>query len=603
MKKESLNIVVVGHVDHGKSTLIGRLLFDTNSLPKEEIERVKKISEEKGKIFEYAFLLDAFEEEQKQGITIDITKLQFSTEFRDYVIIDAPGHKEFLKNMISGASQGDAALILIDCKEGVREQSRRHGFILSLLGIKNVFVVVNKMDLVSYSEEAYNSVKSEFTEFLSELGVKPKGFIPLSALNGENLVTKSENLSWYKGPTVIEAIDNLEIVKSIESQSLRLPIQDVYKFDNRRIIAGRIESGFIKKGDEVVIYPSLKESKIVSIESFGTNEEKLYGEVGESVGIILEDEFFNKRGEVIVKKSDLLKPKKGFEFTASLFWMGAEPLNKEKEYKLKLATEESLIKIKKINRVFDTSTLKNQNDSDFIKKNDVGEVVIESKTELSIDLFSEIANTGRFVLVDGYDVSGGGIIVGNKLEQEKIKSKNSEKVIREPLVTKEEREKLLGKSKIIWLRGLPGAGKNEIAIHLERKLFDIGKKTYYINSSIIEDFNKNKLEIIEREDKNKNKELATLARILLESGLTAIITSITAKEEERKEIRKILGEGNYIEIFIDTEKEICIERSNGNKLAKEYYYEKEGKMVNYIKINKKDFSIEEKAKEILELVK
>ena len=193
--RERLNIVAVGHVDHGKSTLIGRLLYDTNSLPDGAIEKVKRISKENGKPFEYAYLLDAFEEEQKQGITIDTTNLHFSTDKRDYIIIDAPGHKEFLKNMISGASSAEAAFLMIDAQEGIQEQSRRHGYILSLLGIKKIFVVVNKMDLVDYSESVYNEIRQKFDKFLSNLNIFPIEYIPVSAFNGENIVAKSDSLT------------------------------------------------------------------------------------------------------------------------------------------------------------------------------------------------------------------------------------------------------------------------------------------------------------------------------------------------------------------------------------------------------------------------
>ncbi|MGL4772272.1 MAG: sulfate adenylyltransferase subunit 1 [Clostridium sp.] len=414
-----MNIVVVGHVDHGKSTLIGRLLYDTNSLPLDAIERVRNISKEKGKAFEYAYLLDAFEEEQKQGITIDTTNIKFRSDLRDYVIIDAPGHKEFLKNMISGASNAEGALLIIDSNEGVQEQSKRHGYILSLLGIKKVFVVINKMDLVSYSEEVYDRISKDFGKFLGELGVEPLGFIPISALNGENLVNKSENLSWYKGGTVLESIDSIEESKGDDNKPFRLPIQDVYKFDHRRIIAGRVESGSLSVGDEVVVYPSLKETVVESIEQWNGRGDKKSIHVKESVGITFRDEFFNKRGEVVVKKGEE-KPLVGQVFTSSVFWMGRENLVKGKKYKIKLVTSETECEIIGINKIVDTSSLENLDGREYIRRNEVGEVTIKTKEELTFDLFSNINTTGRFVIVDGYDVSGGGIVTSLVKDERKI---------------------------------------------------------------------------------------------------------------------------------------------------------------------------------------
>ncbi|MBR1859242.1 MAG: GTP-binding protein, partial [Selenomonadaceae bacterium] len=296
-----LKIVFVGHVDHGKSTIIGRLLYETHSLPQGVIDKVQRIADETGKNFEYAYLLDAFAEERQQGITIDMTQIQFSTEKRDYLIIDAPGHKEFLKNMISGAANANAAFLVIDAAAGVQEQSRRHAYLLSLLGISKIYVIVNKMDLVNYSEERFNDVVTDMKKFLEPLNVKPKEFIPISGFIGDNVTSKSSKLSWYNGETLINTLDLIENDENIKNKSLRLPIQDVYKFDDRRIIAGRIESGQLKIGDKIKIYPEGRETKITEIAYWLEKDKKDTAAAGESVGIIVEDEFFNKRGEIITK--------------------------------------------------------------------------------------------------------------------------------------------------------------------------------------------------------------------------------------------------------------------------------------------------------------
>lgn len=408
--REVLKIVVVGHVDHGKSTVIGRLLYDTKSLPEGAIEKVKRISKDKGKPFEYAYLLDALEEEQKQGITIDTTQLQFRTKQRDYVIIDAPGHKEFLKNMISGAANAEAALLVIDANEGIQEQSKRHGYLLSLLGIQKVYVLINKMDLIDYSQIAFNAIKSEMNEFLHDLHVYPLKYIPVSAFYGENIAAKSNKMPWYQGESVLQAIDLFEKDKELDKSALRFPIQDVYKFDNRRIIAGRIETGALRIGDEILISPSNKLTRVKSIEAWRQVDRKDVVSAGMSVGITVEDEFFNQRGEFITH------PENGAHiadsFKANVFWMGKNSLLPHKEYKLKLVTQEVPCEVYAITKVIDATTLAHNEHAEEIKTNDVAEVIIRTKQPICFDEFKRNHITGRFVLVDGYDVSGGGIVSG-----------------------------------------------------------------------------------------------------------------------------------------------------------------------------------------------
>src|SRR3990167_1048394 len=265
---DNLNIVIVGHVDHGKSTLLGRLYADTGSLPDGKLEKVQAICRQQGKEFEYAFLFDAFLEEQEQGITIDTARTFFIWKGRQYIIIDAPGHKEFLKNMISGAARAEAALLLIDALEGVQEQSKKHGYLLSLLGVGQVAVIVNKMDLVGYRQDVYEAIEKEYRAYLERLQVTPERFVPVSARLGGNVASPSEHMPWYSGPTVLETLSLFRKETSNELSPLRFPVQDVYKFDARRIIAGRIASGTLRIGDRLVFSPSNKSAIIKSIEQF-----------------------------------------------------------------------------------------------------------------------------------------------------------------------------------------------------------------------------------------------------------------------------------------------------------------------------------------------
>ena len=405
-----LKIVFVGHVDHGKSTIIGRLLYETHSLPQGIIDKVQKIADETGKDFEYAYLLDAFAEERQQGITIDMTQIQFSTDKRDYLIIDAPGHKEFLKNMISGAANANVAFLVIDAQAGVQEQSRRHAYLLSLLGISQIFVLVNKMDLVSYSQERFNEVVADMETFLQPLKVKPVAYIPISGFLGDNVTTVSDNLTWYKGNTLINTLDSIQANEGLAQQALRLPIQDVYKFDERRIIAGRIEAGELKVGDTIQIFPEGRKTQIVELASWLPKDKRNAAQAGESVGIIVKDEFFNKRGEIITKIQDN-SPNISNRLRASVFWLGKTPLTIGTKYKLKLATTEVETEVEKILKVVDASSLESSTQANQLKLNDIGEVILKLKRKAAFDTFSQCQATGRFVLVDGYDVSGGGIIL------------------------------------------------------------------------------------------------------------------------------------------------------------------------------------------------
>jgi len=296
---QQLQIVVVGHVDHGKSTLIGRLLYDTDSLPDGKYEEVKAVSEKRGMPMEWSFVLDAFQAERDQAITIDTTQIWFKTEARPYVIIDAPGHREFLKNMISGAALAEAALLVIDAEEGVREQSRRHAYLLHLLGLRLVAVVVNKMDRVGFSADRFHVVKNDIESYLEDIGLSPTCVVPVSARHGDNLANRSDKMSWYDGPTVLAALDEFGSLRALSDRPLRLPVQDIYKFDDRRIIAGRVESGQISVGDTVVFSPSNRTATVATLEAWGPQEPPFQARAGQPVGITLDEQVFVERGDIV----------------------------------------------------------------------------------------------------------------------------------------------------------------------------------------------------------------------------------------------------------------------------------------------------------------
>jgi len=407
-QKRKLAFVIVGHVDHGKSTLVGRLLFDTNSLPQDKIEEIKKTSQSSGEGMKFAFLLDHLKEEREQGITIDTTQIFFKTPQKEYIIIDAPGHTEFVKNMITGASQAEAAILIIDAVEGVREQTRRHAYILSLLGINQIVVVLNKMDLVNYQKEIFEKIKKETKEFLSSIGVNADYYIPISALKGDNITKESEKMDWYQGPTVLESLGSLKKRLFPAGQSLIFPVQDVYQIGQKRIIVGRIEAGELSNGQEIKILSGGKTTKVKSIEKFNGNLEKAYA--GENIGLTIEDPLFVKRGDVICQSLEELTLTDRFE--ANLFWMAREELNKEVAVTLKCATQEITVKVERIKKRIDSSTLRTiEENARKLQNLEVGEVIIKTKTPIAIKKFNDLPEMGRFVLIKNENTCAGGIIV------------------------------------------------------------------------------------------------------------------------------------------------------------------------------------------------
>jgi small GTP-binding protein len=296
-ENKSLPIIIVGHVDHGKSTLIGRLLYDTGCLPPDKFAEIQSSSEMLGKNLEFAFVMDCLEEERSRGITIDTTQTFFKTPKRRYVIIDAPGHKEFLKNMITGTSQAEAALLIIDAFEGIRDQTKRHAYILGMLGLKQVCVLLNKIDLVQYSQDKCVELKNQITDFLNRLNIHPTFVLPISAIHGENIAVSSKKLPWFDGPTVLQALDTFEELK-IEEKPLRFPVQDIYRMDGKKLLVGRVEAGHLKIGESLFLLPEKKKVVVKSIEKF-LEKDVNTASFEESVGVYLKGRHRVERGQIL----------------------------------------------------------------------------------------------------------------------------------------------------------------------------------------------------------------------------------------------------------------------------------------------------------------
>ncbi|MFC1576166.1 sulfate adenylyltransferase subunit 1 [Candidatus Omnitrophota bacterium] len=410
MKEDAIKIVIVGHVDHGKSTLIGRLLLDTDSLPKEKMSEIEKISTELGKSTELAYVTDQLKEERERNITIDTTQIFFKTRKRNYVIVDAPGHVEFIKNMMSGASLTNAAVLIVDAHEGVMEQTRRHLYIINLLGIDKIIVVLNKMDLVGYDEKKFEKVKAELERLFETLGIKTSFMLPVSAREGTNISKASPELDWYKGPSLLEALDSLQLNANREVKPLRLPVQDIYEINNEKIIVGRIESGTIKQNQDIVLLPSLKSATVDSIKIFEAHEIKEAKE-GESIGVTLKESLLVERGEVIVQKEKL--PQLNNRFSGNIFWMSSSPLEINKSFTLRCSTQEITCVAEKIYQRTDTTTFEIiEENSDKLGLNEAGLVQFKTKKPIVVEKFSYIQELGRFVIEDKSNLQGVGIIRG-----------------------------------------------------------------------------------------------------------------------------------------------------------------------------------------------
>lgn len=486
---EQMNIVVIGHVDHGKSTVIGRLLADTNSLPQGKLEQVKASCARTSRPFEYAFLLDALKDEQSQGITIDSARCFFKSDKRKYIIIDAPGHIEFLKNMISGAARAEAAVLVIDAHEGVQENSRRHGYLLSMLGVRQVAVCVNKMDLVDYDQAVFQAIEKEYSAFLEKIGISADVFIPASARAGDNIVGASDRMGWYQGQSVLQAIDAFRKEPVPGDKPFRMPIQDVYKFtsmgDDRRIFAGRIETGSFNLGDEIVFLPSGKKTRVKTIESFNTPAQQ-QARAGQSTGFTIDRQFYIQPGEVVAR-ADQVQPLTGSQIKVNIFWMGNQPMIKGKKYKLKIGTARIAVWLRDIITVLDASDLTTDTNRPQIERHDVAQCVLETLKPIAFDLNTDIAHTGRFVIIDNYEIQGGGVIlekVSTKTDMISEHVARREKAWDRSSITPEARAaRYKQQGTLVLLTGQADTGKKEIAKALEEDLFAAGRNVYYLGIS------------------------------------------------------------------------------------------------------------------------
>ena len=540
---QRMNIVIVGHVDHGKSTVIGRLLADTHSLPEGKLDQVRRQCELNSRPFEYAFLLDALKDEQAQGITIDAARVFFKSNLRHYLILDAPGHIEFLKNMITGAARAEAALLVIDAAEGVQENSRRHGYMMSMLGIRQLAVVVNKMDLVGWDRGVYDRIVREYGAFLDQIGLKPSAFIPVSARGGDNIATRSDELPWYEGSTVLNALDEFRSEPTPVDRPFRMPVQDVYKFtkqgDDRRIVSGTIDSGAVSVGDTVIFYPSGKKSRVKTVEAFNrTTQTK--AEAGWAVGFTLQEQIYITRGELATVEGQP-RPQVTTRLRVSLFWLGKEPMVKRKEYLLKLGSARVTCRVEEVLRVMDASTLGTTEQRNAIQRHDVAECVLRLDRAIACDLAEDVAATSRFVIVDDYEIRGGGIV--REAMTDRQTSVRDRVMLRnykwEPSNIQPEHraEKYNQKASLILVTGEHEHDRKGVAKALEEKLFQDGKVVYFLGignvlygvDADIERKQENRLEHMRR--------LAEVANLMLDAGIILVVAAAELRQDDLEVIK------------------------------------------------------------------
>jgi bifunctional enzyme CysN/CysC len=554
-------IVFVGHVDHGKSTLIGLILTETGSIPEGKIESLRKACAAQGQPFEYAFVLDALSEEQEQNITIDTTQIQFRSGRRDYVVIDAPGHQEFLKNMITGAANADVAVVVIAADEGVREQSRRHGQLLSLLGISEVIVAVNKMDLANFAEDRFRQIEREYDAFLQNLGVSARAFIPLSANSGENVTAKDgDAMAWFTALSLLEALDRLDIVSSTAEMPLRFPIQDVYRMDKRRILTGRIESGTIRVGDQLVFSPHNKTARVATIERWPAAATELAC-AGESIGVTLSDHIFIERGHIASHETDT--PVESNRVHAKVFWIGREPLVASARYRLKLVTQDVECEVVAVANVIDAATLDSAPaERSELRTNEVGEVTLQTRAPLVFDNHDRIPTMGRFVLADGDHLVGGGIVFDAVYTTRKqIKSENI--FWNESDITAPRRAARNGhRGAVVWLTGLSGAGKSTIAGALEKELFQRSMHTYVLDGDNLRHGLNSNLGFAQEDRRENIRRVSEVAKLMADAGTVVITSFISPYRIDRRLAREIALQAGaeFVEIFVNAPLAVCEER-------------------------------------------
>ncbi len=561
-KKQGLSqpfrVVIVGHVDHGKSTLIGRLLHDTGSLPEGKAAEIEAICKARGtSVVEWSFVLDAFQAERDQAVTIDTTQMWFSTQARDYVIIDAPGHREFLKNMVSGAAQADAAILVVDASEGIREQTKRHAYVLSLLGLRQIAVAVNKMDMTGYSAERFTQVSREVDEYLKSIGLSASFIVPISARHGDTIVNRNPALDWYKGKTLTEILDSFDVEMPPLSRSLRFPVQDVYRFEEKRILVGRLESGILRKGDTILFSPTNEKAVVTSIETWpDRGDEKVEAHAGESIGITLDERIFVERGHI--GSHDENAPMLSNVFRSNIFWLSKNPLKVGNSYKIRYGTFEAMVTVQSIDRAINTDDLSHTERASEVTKNAVAEITFRARDLLPIDPYADNMRMGRMVIYEGYDIAGGGVINMEGYADQRRNSPKSDNIYMvDHLLSTDARAAVKGhKGGIFWFTGLSGAGKSTLAMAVEKALFERGYHSYVLDGDNVRHGLNSDLGFSPEDRAENIRRVGEVASLMADAGLIVITAFISPYQADRARARSAAPSA-FHEIYVKADLETC----------------------------------------------
>ncbi|MCP1201275.1 adenylyl-sulfate kinase [Acetobacter oryzoeni] len=546
-------IVIVGHVDHGKSTLIGRLLHDTDSLQDGKVAQIIESSKKRGLKIEWSFLLDSLQIERDQGVTVDSTRIPFRLGQREFVIVDAPGHRQFLRNMITGAADAEAAVLVVDAQEGAREQTRRHAMLLHLIGIRHVIVLLNKVDLLDFDQAKVEAVEKSVTELLNKLGLEAALFVPASARDGDNIASRSERSPWYKGPTLTEALASVPSPASRSELALRLPVQDVYRFDNTRYVAGRVERGRVRVGDTVIIGTQKTPARIASIESWYTAPH-VSASAGQSIAVTLEPDVIPDRGDLLHHAD--AAPMEASRVRVRLFWLRQEPLRMGEHFRLRLATAEHAVTVTAIDKVVDLDDLTEHPGTE-VPPEGFAEIVLSAAENIQFDPFTPGTTDGRGVLVDRQQrIVGGAPIIGP------ASIADGEKVIHPSAstVTVQDRERAKGhKGSVFWLTGLSGSGKSTLARAAETRLFADGVDVTVLDGDTLRAGLCKDLGFSEADRTENVRRAAEVARLLRDAGQVVIVALISPLRSDRDLARQIIGDG-FEEVFVDADLGTCEQR-------------------------------------------
>jgi len=547
---EPLRVVFVGNVDHGKSTLIGRLLNEAGALGEDSVAAMAEMSRKRGVDFEWAFVTDALQVERDRGTTIDTTEAVFRTPRRGYVIIDAPGQDEFLRNLVTGASSADIAIVVIDATEGALDQSRRHLYLLTLLGVRRLIVAINKMDKVDYSADCFAISAKQVRDYLQQIDIAATAIIPISAKRGEMIAARSPGLAWYHGPTLLEALDRVEPeAVSPDVLPLRFSVQDIYKFDERRILAGRVESGVLRVGDALAFAPGGAIARVASIEDWNQTSRRASANAGDTIGITLDQRAFVERGHVAAPASEPIRVAR--RLTVRMFWLAPEALTVGRSLTLQLAAGEYRAKVWSIDAVVDLRTLE-RHPADRVLTNQVAEIVLDAADPIPVDRYAALPRTGRGVLSDGGDALGGALVLD--FVEAPIETQTAAVYAG---VSREERERRYRhRGAVLWLTGLPGSGKSTLAAALERALFEGGMHAVVIDTDMIRRGLSHDLGFAPPDRTENTRRVAETAKLLADAGNIAVAALVSPLQSDRDLARSIVGD-NFAEIYIRADLALC----------------------------------------------